>query len=305
MNLNISPSPFDGEQIDEDHQDHNPRFSCQVFFDSTDRDPTRCYNYHQFYQPHHHPEDDCYSYHGGSPYDDDTINGKARSCLKLTLWSDPMKWKPSRVESMRETKMNVEEDRVAVKINTSGRNKVLEDQKLRPSFSLETDLSSNSSCNIVVNTTPTIRVCSDCNTTKTPLWRSGPKGPKSLCNACGIRQRKARRAMAAAAAAAAATVMDAAANRRPPPVLKIKVQPQNKQKISKIWHGQDSKFKKRSKITATADGSSSSSNVPKKLNLEDFLIKLSKNLSFQRVFPQDEKDAAILLMALSSGLIHG
>lgn len=23
-----------------------------------------------------------------------------------------------------------------------------------------------------------IRVCSDCNTTKTPLWRSGPRGPK-------------------------------------------------------------------------------------------------------------------------------
>lgn len=42
-----------------------------------------------------------------------------------------------------------------------------------------------------------IRTCSDCNTTKTPLWRSGPCGPKSLCNACGIRQRKARRAMMA------------------------------------------------------------------------------------------------------------
>nr|CAB3503116.1 unnamed protein product [Digitaria exilis] len=42
-----------------------------------------------------------------------------------------------------------------------------------------------------------IRVCSDCNTTKTPLWRTGPCGPKSLCNACGIRQRKARRAMMA------------------------------------------------------------------------------------------------------------
>lgn len=50
-----------------------------------------------------------------------------------------------------------------------------------------------------------IRVCSDCNTSKTPLWRSGPRGPKSLCNACGIRQRKARRAMAAAAAVVAAT----------------------------------------------------------------------------------------------------
>jgi hypothetical protein len=23
-----------------------------------------------------------------------------------------------------------------------------------------------------------VRVCSDCNTTKTPLWRSGPRGPK-------------------------------------------------------------------------------------------------------------------------------
>lgn len=24
-----------------------------------------------------------------------------------------------------------------------------------------------------------IRICSDCNTTKTPLWRSGPRGPKA------------------------------------------------------------------------------------------------------------------------------
>ncbi|KAL6839384.1 hypothetical protein ACP4OV_030654 [Aristida adscensionis] len=65
-----------------------------------------------------------------------------------------------------------------------------------------------------------IRMCSDCNTTKTPLWRSGPCGPKSLCNACGIRQRKARRAMMAStgappsndgAKAAAATAGDAVA----------------------------------------------------------------------------------------------
>ncbi|GMI92589.1 hypothetical protein HRI_002928200 [Hibiscus trionum] len=50
-----------------------------------------------------------------------------------------------------------------------------------------------------------IRVCSDCNTSTTPLWRSGPRGPKSLCNACGIRQRKARRALEAAAVVADAT----------------------------------------------------------------------------------------------------
>ncbi|KAJ0976319.1 hypothetical protein J5N97_018284 [Dioscorea zingiberensis] len=35
--------------------------------------------------------------------------------------------------------------------------------------------------------------CADCRTTRTPLWRGGPSGPKSLCNACGIRYRKKRR----------------------------------------------------------------------------------------------------------------
>eukprot|EP00262_Sarcandra_glabra_P004119 TRINITY_DN15109_c0_g6_i2.p1 TRINITY_DN15109_c0_g6~~TRINITY_DN15109_c0_g6_i2.p1 ORF type:complete len:139 (-),score=28.50 TRINITY_DN15109_c0_g6_i2:274-690(-) len=39
------------------------------------------------------------------------------------------------------------------------------------------------------------RSCADCQTTKTPLWRGGPAGPKSLCNACGIRERKRRRAL--------------------------------------------------------------------------------------------------------------
>lgn len=37
------------------------------------------------------------------------------------------------------------------------------------------------------------KACTDCHTTKTPLWRGGPSGPKSLCNACGIRYRKKRR----------------------------------------------------------------------------------------------------------------
>ncbi|KAJ0079846.1 hypothetical protein Patl1_22292 [Pistacia atlantica] len=38
-----------------------------------------------------------------------------------------------------------------------------------------------------------IKYCTDCKTTKTPLWRGGPAGPKSLCNACGIRHRKKKR----------------------------------------------------------------------------------------------------------------
>ncbi|XP_010931703.1 GATA transcription factor 15 [Elaeis guineensis] len=40
-----------------------------------------------------------------------------------------------------------------------------------------------------------LKSCADCRTTKTPLWRGGPSGPKSLCNACGIRYRKNRRAL--------------------------------------------------------------------------------------------------------------
>ncbi|GAB2217813.1 hypothetical protein Droror1_Dr00001025 [Drosera rotundifolia] len=40
----------------------------------------------------------------------------------------------------------------------------------------------------------TKKTCVDCGTSKTPLWRGGPAGPKSLCNACGIRSRKKRRA---------------------------------------------------------------------------------------------------------------
>nr|XP_043634975.1 GATA transcription factor 19-like [Erigeron canadensis] len=45
------------------------------------------------------------------------------------------------------------------------------------------------------------RRCANCDTTSTPLWRNGPRGPKSLCNACGIRYKKEERRANAAAAA--------------------------------------------------------------------------------------------------------
>ncbi|KAK8944082.1 putative GATA transcription factor 22 [Platanthera guangdongensis] len=38
-----------------------------------------------------------------------------------------------------------------------------------------------------------VKLCSDCRSSDTPLWRSGPNGPKSLCNACGIRYSKMRK----------------------------------------------------------------------------------------------------------------
>ncbi|CAN7053935.1 unnamed protein product [Brassica oleracea var. botrytis] len=36
------------------------------------------------------------------------------------------------------------------------------------------------------------RKCNHCETTETPQWREGPNGPKTLCNACGVRFRSGR-----------------------------------------------------------------------------------------------------------------
>ncbi|XP_020218144.1 GATA transcription factor 19 [Cajanus cajan] len=60
------------------------------------------------------------------------------------------------------------------------------------------------------NTTDSLlaRRCANCDTTSTPLWRNGPRGPKSLCNACGIRFKKEERR--ASAAAASGGVMESA-----------------------------------------------------------------------------------------------
>ncbi|URD89787.1 hypothetical protein MUK42_28051 [Musa troglodytarum] len=128
-----------------------------------------------------------------------------------------------------------------------------------------------------------IRICSDCNTTKTPLWRSGPRGPKSLCNACGIRQRKARRAMAAAAALNGGLI---------PATAPAKVRKEKKLDIDRTLP-----FKKRCKVDA-------SSATAKKLCFDDVQLSSNKNTAIQKVFPQEERDAAILLMALSCGLIR-
>lgn len=37
-----------------------------------------------------------------------------------------------------------------------------------------------------------VRRCLHCQTDKTPQWRTGPMGPKTLCNACGVRYKSGR-----------------------------------------------------------------------------------------------------------------
>ncbi|KAL0699442.1 hypothetical protein Bca4012_055564 [Brassica carinata] len=36
------------------------------------------------------------------------------------------------------------------------------------------------------------RKCQHCGADKTPQWRAGPSGPKTLCNACGVRYKSGR-----------------------------------------------------------------------------------------------------------------
>ncbi|GAB2223460.1 hypothetical protein Droror1_Dr00017601 [Drosera rotundifolia] len=43
-----------------------------------------------------------------------------------------------------------------------------------------------------VNPPQQVRKCLHCEITKTPQWRAGPLGPKTLCNACGVRYKSGR-----------------------------------------------------------------------------------------------------------------
>lgn len=313
--ISSSPSPFPGgdpistgDHDDDHHHLHHQFFvpngyrsssstslSCHMFFNSPQDQSHEYYHHTVLHQPEHHDFQEGENRAGS--YDLEKKDGQT---LKLTLWKNEKqyeeenpansKWMSSKMRLIQKMKNSVGSSSSATV------NHLHEDQKqLQGSSSLESDhLSSNTSS--MYNGNPAVRVCADCNTTKTPLWRSGPKGPKSLCNACGIRQRKARRAMAAAAANGASETA----------TLKIKVQ--NKEKIIKSRNGvQAPQFKKRcSKITAESSHHHHHHSQKKKKNVfEDFLLSLSENLSFHRVFPQDEKEAAILLMALSCGLVHG
>lgn len=47
-----------------------------------------------------------------------------------------------------------------------------------PSFQNTQTAPSSTTSNHRINSNSTTRVCADCNTTTTPLWRGGPKGPK-------------------------------------------------------------------------------------------------------------------------------
>lgn len=126
------------------------------------------------------------------------------------------------------------------------------------------------------------KTCADCGTTKTPLWRGGPAGPKSLCNACGIRSRKKRRALLG------------------------------------LSNKEEKKPKKNNSSTSTittSDGSSSNNgedvnnktaNSPEPLFVETENVLQRPRSSMckkRRKFGEEERRAAMLLMSLSCGSV--
>ncbi|KAF5481854.1 hypothetical protein F2P56_002473 [Juglans regia] len=320
------PSPNFPLDLNEDHQhDHHlflakpqassssSSFSSRISFNHADQDQRGSYYYRESKHFQNDQEVDKFVSQGDGSCDPLTLKDEsANNGLKVTILNKEInkiedqsetssaKWMPSKMRMMRKM---ITSERTGLDTPLNPMQKYFEDQKQpKPPNNSENDnMSRNNSLNSSSNTA--IRVCADCNTTKTPLWRSGPRGPKSLCNACGIRQRKARRAIAAAANG---TILV-----EKPPSMKSAASAKVQHKDKRSSNCYVPKFKKKCKLSTTATTTTSTTTTPshhhgrKKLCLEDFTISLSKNSAFQRVFPQDEKEAAILLMALSYGLVHG
>ncbi|KAL2340479.1 hypothetical protein Fmac_008419 [Flemingia macrophylla] len=253
-----------------------------------------------------------------------------RSDIKVRVWkkedgseNSSTKWMPSK---KRNTQSMMVSDQTAPDIKGVSNSKQIKyEGKNSPLLPQETDNNYSSLSN---QSDITVRVCADCHTTKTPLWRSGPKGPKSLCNACGIRQRKARHAIAAATAANRSKNLVEAEKSQAKKGKKLhnkgmkcktECAPQfkGKRKLN-LEDAEKSQVKKGKKLhgkrmkckTECAPQSerkpTPGAKIRKELGTyEDLTTSLSKSVDLQQVFPRDEKEAAILLMALSCGLLHG
>ncbi|XP_058728688.1 putative GATA transcription factor 22 [Vicia villosa] len=142
---------------------------------------------------------------------------------------------------------------------------------------------------------PTARACAECQTTSTPLWKSGPVGPKTLCNACGIRQRKARRAAKEAENSLATST---------------KIIGHNKEKEEKLLVNKCTQFKKSktsstSTSTASAAMTTNDSSLSEEMmeRLDFFLTKVRKKSGFEST-TEEVADTALLLMDISCGYVY-
>ncbi|KAL6613707.1 hypothetical protein ACP70R_035977 [Stipagrostis hirtigluma subsp. patula] len=144
------------------------------------------------------------------------------------------------------------------------------------------------------------KACADCHTTKTPLWRGGPEGPKSLCNACGIRYRKRRR-----------QALGLDANAADP-----QSQPQDQQLLRKkaaaAADPQDQQPpRKKGAVTKDKDKDKEKKKEEKQVTVElrvvgfgkEVMLKQRRRMRRKKCLSEEER-AAVLLMSLSSGVIY-
>ncbi|KAL6985526.1 hypothetical protein U1Q18_018902 [Sarracenia purpurea var. burkii] len=304
-----SPFPFIEHKEDQQRQFFSPphqvppSLASPIFFNITDQDQ-REHHPRQAPQANHHHKAGKYIVDGGSndrkaiiasssvqPTVDTAKNSHELSIYKLQHEAEDHKrdykterWMPSKMRLIRKMTNTM------ARFEASRGKKERIVQKFGDQEQDDGGINSPITGNNIV-----IRVCSDCKTTKTPLWRSGPQGPKSLCNACGIRQRKARRAMLVAAAAAEASGNGVVFDDHADKSTGTKVR--NKVKKSRTGYIAQYENKAVKLPGPTVHGG-------EKISFEDFALSLSKNSAFRRAFPKDEEEAAILLMALSCGLLH-
>lgn len=158
------------------------------------------------------------------------------------------------------------------------------------------------------------RVCAHCGTSKTPLWRNGPGGPKSLCNACGIRFKKAGRRSAANGSSESQT---------PHPGVTKVAKRKSANDDQHYWvFPPEAKSRKRSRgsLLRTSESLLSEScmtwqsplfaSSPKSTLHRDFraspVVRIQDKELNMHVgsFSSDEEEGAVLLMALSCGMVN-
>jgi hypothetical protein len=77
------------------------------------------------------------------------------------------------------------ESRLVIKMSVPHENKIIKKKLKKVKLSVPHDPN-----NALPQTG--VRKCMHCEITKTPQWRAGPMGPKTLCNACGVRYKSGR-----------------------------------------------------------------------------------------------------------------
>lgn len=126
------------------------------------------------------------------------VPGKARSKRKrlsaprkpkdpFTLWSNNFNQQNDAFNSdpplLKQTYWLADSELIVTKKNEDEKEVVVEDESKKEN---ESEEEINNGQHQVT------RRCSHCLSQRTPQWRAGPMGPKTLCNACGVRYKSGR-----------------------------------------------------------------------------------------------------------------